>query len=140
MVLVLREPGMTRQRILLLETDAALRRVLCDLFEYEDLDVTVCNSLAALHADITRYPRAAVVSDSWALGECGALSPTYRAEILALARIAEVVLTTGQRWGQQVVTDELGGVVVVEKPYDMDHLMRAVRAALERSSRQMLAT
>jgi DNA-binding response OmpR family regulator len=130
---------MTRQRILLLETDGALQAVLCDLFGYEDLDVTVCNSLADLRAGVKRYPRAAVVSDSWAMGDYRALTPRHRAEIIDLGRTAEVVLTTGQHWGAQVLDGELGSVVIVEKPYDMDHLMNAVRAALERASRQLSA-
>src|SRR5947209_15175060 len=67
---------MNRQRILLLENDGALQGVLCDLFGYEDLDVTVCNSLAELQAGVKRYPFAAVVSDSWARGDFSALSPS----------------------------------------------------------------
>jgi DNA-binding NtrC family response regulator len=131
---------MNRQRILLLENDSALQGVLCDLFGYEDLDVTVCNSLAELQANVNRYPRAAVVSDSWAVGDYGALSPKHRAEILELSRMAEVVLTTGQRWGRRVLDGELGTVVIVEKPYDMDRLMLAVRAALQRTALVPLAS
>jgi len=130
---------MNRQRILLLENDGALQGVLCDLFGYEDLDVTLCHSLAELQAGIAQYPHAAVVSDSWATGDYIALSPQHRAEILDLARTAELVLTTGQRWGRQILEGELGTVTIVEKPYDMDRLMNAVRAALERSSRQLSA-
>jgi DNA-binding NtrC family response regulator len=130
---------MTRQRILLLETDGALQGVLCDLFGYEDLDVTVCNSFAEIQAGIEQYPRAAVVSDSWARGDYAALSPKHRAEIIELARTAEVVLTTGQRWGRLLNAGELGTVAIVEKPYDMDRLMTAVRAALDRASRQLSA-
>jgi DNA-binding NtrC family response regulator len=125
---------MTRQRILLLETDGALQGVLCDLFGYENLDVTICNSLAELQASVKRYPCAAVVSDSWAIGDFAALSPRHRAEIMDLARTAAVVLTTGQRWGRHMRDAELGTVAIVEKPYDLDRLMRAVRAALERSA------
>jgi DNA-binding NtrC family response regulator len=130
---------MNRQRILLLENDGALQGVLCDLFGYEDLDVTVCNTLAELKAGVKQYPRAAIVSDSWATGDYVALSPKHRAEIVELARTAEVVLTTGQRWGRHIPDGELGTVAIVEKPYDMDRLMDAVRAALRRSSRQLSA-
>ena len=130
---------MNRQRILLLENDGALQGVLCDLFGYEGLEVTVCNSLAELQAGVRQYPRAAVVSDSWATGDYVALSPKHRAEIVELASTAEVVLTTGQRWGRQILNGELGSVAIVEKPYDMDRLMSAVRAALERRSRQLSA-
>ncbi|HLZ25750.1 MAG TPA: hypothetical protein VKV73_00335 [Chloroflexota bacterium] len=128
---------MNRQRILLLENDGALQGVLCDLFGYEDLDVTVCNSLAELRANVKQYPNAAVVSDSWAIGDYTALSPKHRAEILELSTMAEVVLTTGQRWGSRLLDGELGSVVIVEKPYDMDHLMLAVRAALERATQSV---
>jgi DNA-binding NtrC family response regulator len=131
---------MTRQRILLLENDGALQGVLCDLFGYEDLDVTVCNSFAELWAGVRQYPRAAVVSDSWVESDYVTLSPKHRTEILELARIAEVVLTTGQRWGRLIDPGELGSVTIVEKPYDMDRLMSAVRAALERSSHQLQPT
>jgi DNA-binding NtrC family response regulator len=130
---------MNRQRILLLENDGPLQGVLCDLFGYEELDVTVCSSLAEIQAGVRQYPSAAVVSDSWAMGDYAVLSPQHRAEIIDLARTAEVVLTTGQRWGRQMLDGELGTVAIVEKPYDMDRLMGAVRAALERSSRQLLA-
>jgi DNA-binding NtrC family response regulator len=128
---------MTRQRILLLESDGALQGVLCDLFAYEGLDVTVCNSFAELQARVEQYPRAAVVSDSWARGDFSALSPKHRAEIIELAKIAQVVLTTGGRWGRLLNDGELGTVAIVEKPYDMDRLMAAVRAALERASYPM---
>ncbi|MDQ6670103.1 MAG: hypothetical protein M3069_05045 [Chloroflexota bacterium] len=127
---------MTRQRILLLETDDALQGVLCDLFEYEDLDVSVYNSLAALRAGVEQYPGAAVVSDSWVLGDYGSLSPKHRAEIVELSSMAPVVLTTGDRWDRWALRGELGSVVIVEKPYDLDELMRAVRAALQRSRGQ----
>ena len=74
------------------------------------------------------------MSDSWAIGDYGALSPKHRAEIMDLARTAAVVLTTGQRWGRHILNGELGTVAIFEKPYDMDRLMSAVRAALERSA------
>jgi DNA-binding NtrC family response regulator len=130
---------MNRQRILLLENDGPLQGVLCDLFGYEDLDVTVCTSLAELQVGVKQYPTAAVVSDSWAMGDYQVLSPKHRTEIIDLARTAEIVLTTGQRWGRQMLDGELGTVAIVEKPYDMDRLMSAVRAALERSSSRQLA-
>ena len=40
--------GMVRQRVLLLESDAVLESVLCDVLADEDLDVSVCASLSDL--------------------------------------------------------------------------------------------
>ena len=41
---------MSRQRVLLLELDGVLESVLCDMFADEGMDVSVCTSLAELHA------------------------------------------------------------------------------------------
>ena len=124
---------MDRQRILLLEDDTALENVLCDLFGEEDLDVTLCGSLAALQAAVDQYPRAAVVSDSWERGDYQTLSLKHRAEIVALSRTAEVVLTSGRSWVAHSTTGELGGAQIVLKPFDVDFLMTTIRTALARS-------
>ena len=69
---------MDRQRVLVLENDAPLEGVLRDLLGDEGLDVTACESLAELQAGIQQYPRAAVISDSWAQGDYLSLSPRPR--------------------------------------------------------------
>ena len=125
---------MDRQRVLVLENDAPLEGVLRDLFGDEGLDVTACKSLTQLQAGIQQYPRAAVVSDSWAQGDYLELSPQHRAEIVALGRSAEVILTTGHYWAKHIAAGELGMVEIFEKPYDVDRLLAAVRVALERAS------
>ena len=125
---------MDRQRVLVLENDAPLEGVLRDLFGDEGLDVTACASLAELQAGIQQYPRAAVVSDSWAQGDYLALSPQHRAEIVALANSAQVILTTGRAWASRIAQGELGTVEILEKPYDVDRLLAAVRTGLERAS------
>jgi DNA-binding NtrC family response regulator len=75
---------MDRQRVLLLEDDAPLEGVLRDLFGDEGFDVTTCELLPELQAGIQQYPRAAVVSDSWAQGDYLSLSSKHHAEIVAL--------------------------------------------------------
>jgi DNA-binding NtrC family response regulator len=122
---------MDRQRVLLLENDGLIAGVLCDLFEDEGLDVTVCGSLPELQAGVMRYQRAVVVSDSWATGDYQELSVQQRAEIVALAKTAQVVLTTGRNWARNGSLSGLGTVEIVAKPYDLDCLIAAVRAALE---------
>src|SRR4029453_6278341 len=122
-------PAMDRQRVLVLENDAPLEGVLRDLFGDEGLDVTACKSLTGLQAGIQQYPRAAVVSDSWAQGDYLSLSPKHHAEIVALGRSAQVILTTGREWAKHIAEGELGTVEIVEKPYELDRLLAAVRVA-----------
>ncbi|MCA1646312.1 MAG: hypothetical protein LC797_12930 [Chloroflexi bacterium] len=131
--MVVEEPVMTRQRILLLEGDGPTAALLCDLFGDEGLDVTVCGSLGELRTRVVQYSRAAVVSDSWATGEYEMLSAQHRAEIVALARAAEVILTTARPWAKHIQASELGIVAIIEKPYDLNRLMTAVRDALARA-------
>lgn len=130
------EPSMSRQRVLILETDTALQSVLRSLFEREDLDVTVCASLGELQTGIMQYPQAVVVSDSWAQGDYDELSTEHRAEIVALGKTAEVILTTGRTWGLYSRPGELGTVRVIEKPYDLERLMALVRTGLERAGQR----
>jgi DNA-binding NtrC family response regulator len=125
---------MFRQRVLLLETDTVLESVLCDLFADEDLDVSQCSSLAELQTLVSQYPHAAVVSDSWTAGEYQTLSAQHRAEIQSLSEVAEVVLTTGADWARHIRRGEFGTAEIVEKPYTMDRLLVAVRAALARAA------
>ena len=125
---------MDRQRVLVLENDAPLKGVLGDLFGDEGLDVTACKSLAELQAGIQQYPRAVVVSDSWGQGDYQSLSPNHHAEIVALGRSAQVILTTGRPWAQHLAAGELGTVEIIEKPYDLDRLLATVRGALERAA------
>jgi DNA-binding NtrC family response regulator len=125
---------MDRQRVLVLENDAPLEGVLRDLFGDEGLDVTACKALTELQAGIRLYPRAAVVSDSWAQGDYLSLSPKHHAEIVALGRSAQVILTTGRDWAKHIAAGELGTVEILEKPYELDRLLAAVRVALERAS------
>ena len=125
---------MDRQRVLILENDAPLEGVLRDLFVDEGFDVTACKALAELQAGIQQYPRAVVVSDSWGQGDYLSLSPKHHAEIVALGRSAQVILTTGRAWAKHIAAGELGTVEIIEKPYELDRLLAAVRVALERAS------
>ena len=124
---------MARARVLLLEDDPALLAVLRELFEDEELDVTVCSSLAEIQRGVVAFPGAIVVSDSWDGTDQQTLGPTQRGEILALSETAPVILATGRAWAHDHEQNALGSAVVVAKPYDLDALMATVRAALGRA-------
>jgi len=122
---------MNRQRVLLLEDDRPMQSVLRELFGDEGLDVTLCESLAELQAGVKQYPRAVVVSDSWAPGDYQHLSAQQRTEIVALAKTTQVVLTTGRHWAKYSSNSELGTTAIIAKPYNVDNLMGAIRAGLD---------
>ncbi len=73
-----------------------------------------------------------VVSDSWEYRDYLTLSPQHRAEIVALAKATEIVLTTGREWAKDVRRGELESVTIIGKPYNLNELMAAIHAALER--------
>lgn len=108
---------MFRQRVLLLENDAVLEAVLCDFFADEDLEVSLCATLAELQACVVQYPRAVVVSDSWKSSDYRSLSPLHRAEIVELAQSAEVILTTGSEWARLSGKGEFGTAQIVERSH-----------------------
>ena len=45
-----------------------------------------------------------------------------------------MILTTCRDWAQHIAASELGTVEIIEKPYELDRMVAAVRVALERAS------
>jgi DNA-binding NtrC family response regulator len=118
---------MSDPHVLLMEDDSALRSVLLELFLDEQLDVTVCDSLAAIYAALEDHPRAVVVTDSWTRARIE-LGPPEQEALLALDAVATVIFTTGRRWAATGSPLWLGNVTLLNKPYDVDDLMLAIRA------------
>jgi len=118
---------MSEPHVLLLEDDPALLSVLLELFMDERIDVTVCRSLADIYAALERDPYGVIVTDSWAHTRFD-LGRQEQETLLALDALAAVVFTTGRRWAQADPPLTLGTVTVLNKPYDVDELMFAVRA------------
>src|SRR5438876_10580390 len=79
------------------------------------------------------YPSAIVVSDCWSHDSRGQISSLEVNEIVALGRVAPVIVTTGRSWPAHASELPLGErVVVISKPYDVDQLLDAIRVAAER--------
>lgn len=131
---------MLRAHVLLLEDDVALRDVLIELFREEEVDVTLCASLPELRAGLVVHPEAVVVSDSWLAADTSAVGSEHRAEIVALGKIAPVILATGRTWARDSLAGEFGAsVVVLSKPYDIDSLMTLVRSRAAANTEDHLA-
>jgi DNA-binding NtrC family response regulator len=124
----------SRSRILLLEDNAALRGVLLELLADEALDVTLCTSLAELRLAVAAHPGAVVVTDSWYQTDSTVLSAEQRIDLIALGQSAPVIVTTARAWATVGEVGELGNVVILPKPYDLDRLMLLVRSALRLTS------
>ena len=119
--------------VLLFEDNAVLATLLSELFAEEDIVVTHCASVAALRAGVQRDPLAVIVTDSLYPEDHEHLSDRQRADLLALSATRPVSLTSGRQWASKLTPGSLGRTVVLLKPYDIDHLVAAVRG--ERSSR-----
>jgi two-component system nitrogen regulation response regulator GlnG len=115
---------------LLCEHDPALASVLLDLFAEEQIDVVVCDSFEALDAATVAHPEAVVVSDSWVEGGMAQLTNEERLQLRVLGQRVPVIMTTGRDWAKHTEGSSIAErVVVLPKPYDIEELIAAVRAA-----------
>jgi DNA-binding NtrC family response regulator len=124
---------MSHPRVLLYESEAALASILLQFFAEEQIEVSRCTSLEEIQAALRDFPSAIVVSDSWSHDRRGQISAREYDEIVALGRVAPVIVTTGRSWAARASELLLGDrVVVIPKPYDIDQLLDSIRVAAER--------
>jgi DNA-binding response OmpR family regulator len=124
---------------LLCEDDAALESILVKFFSDEQIDVNCCTSLAEIQVAVRDDPSAIVVSDCSSEGSRGRISAREYDEIVALGRVATVIVTTARSWAAGVSVLSLGErVAVIPKPYDVDQLLDAIRVAAERQRQDLL--
>jgi two-component system nitrogen regulation response regulator GlnG len=120
---------MTRGRVLLLEDDRALRGLLQEALAIEGFDVLACESFQQIHDAAQKHEADIVVADFWG-GSQRTLPDNERQEIRQLGSFLPVVLLTGRSWAADITASELGARAVIRKPFDLDHLLLAVDAAL----------
>ena len=116
---------MGRRRALLLEDDVALRDLLIDTFSAEGFDVRACGSFAEVRDAAARREADIVVADFWG-GSQRTLPDSERQEIRELCSYLPVVLLTGRTWAADTTAEELGACALIRKPFDLDHLLRAI--------------
>jgi DNA-binding NtrC family response regulator len=107
------------------EDDAAIRTVLLDLLEMEDLDAVVCMSLFELHQAAIAGARVAI-ADSWG-SSYDVLDSDEREQICALARLVPTVLISGRAWAATMAECELSLAALLTKPFDVDELLGCLR-------------
>ena len=120
---------MTRGRVLLLEDDRALLGLLQEALTIEGFEVLVCESFEEVREAAQQHAADIVVADFWG-GSQRTLPDNEREEIRQLGSLLPVVLLTGRSWAADITASELGARAVIRKPFDLDHLLLAVDAAL----------
>jgi DNA-binding NtrC family response regulator len=114
--------------VLLLEDEPLIRGILLEIFRLEGFEVTLCTTLGDLRAGVAADPAAVVVSDSWDPVHRELLPAPLRDAIVAVGKLAPVILIGADAWTAQDGLAELG-VRLLPKPFDLDDLLDAVRLA-----------
>ena len=125
---------MGRRRALLLEDDVALRDLLIDAFNAEGFDVHACGSFTEVRDAAARGEADIVVADFWG-GSQRTLPVSERLEIRELCSYLPVVLLTGRTWAADTTAEELGACALIRKPFDLDHLLRAIETNAHKAHR-----
>jgi DNA-binding response OmpR family regulator len=124
---------MSRGRVLLLEDDPALRGLLLEVLGLEDFDVVQCESYDEMCRAAATRQGDVVVADFWG-GSQRTLNDTGRQQIHALTELLPVILLTGRTWAGETSAAELGARVLMRKPFDIDHLLKAIETVLQPGS------
>jgi DNA-binding response OmpR family regulator len=122
--------AMTRGRALLLEDDLALRDLLLEALSGEGFEVAACDNFDQLRDAARQGNGDIVVADFWGSSQ-RVLPDEDRNEIRELCSYLPVVLLTGRTWAADLSADELGARALIRKPFDLDHLLTAIDAALD---------
>jgi DNA-binding response OmpR family regulator len=124
---------MTRGRVLLLEDDPALSGLLLEVLALEDFDVVRCDSYEEILRAAADEQGDIIVADFWG-GSQRTLDDHGRQEIQALTALRPVILLTGRTWAGETTASELGARALMRKPFDLDHLLKAIEAVLQPGS------
>jgi two-component system KDP operon response regulator KdpE len=124
---------MTRGRVLLLEDDPALRGLLLEVLGLEGFEVLQCDSFDEIRGAAAASQGDIIVADFWG-GAQRTLNETDRAQIRDLTALLPVILLTGRSWASETTASELGARALMRKPFDLDHLLKAIESVLQAGS------
>jgi len=125
-------PHVTRS-IAVLEDDEHVRRFLSYALSAEGYVVQPCASYEELVELCSQAQVDLIIADAWGESTTG-LDPAERDLIVELARQCPTIMTTGRDWAERVDPAELGVVAIVQKPFELEDLMRLVRATISQSA------
>jgi DNA-binding NtrC family response regulator len=116
--------------VLLLEDDVVFRDVLLELLEAEALDVSICETYAALRDYVRTDHSVVVLADFWGSSHTE-LSPQERDEIRDLGEHAPTILLTGRAWATSSDIADLKLICLLPKPVSVDDVVDQIRRCLD---------
>jgi DNA-binding response OmpR family regulator len=111
--------------ILVVESDAVLRDVLCEALRDEGYDVQYCDDIDLLPACPRADQDTLALVDAWG-GSYAELDAIEREHIQALAARLPTIMLTGRAWAEGVRAEELGLRALLRKPADIALLLDVV--------------
>jgi two-component system, NtrC family, nitrogen regulation response regulator NtrX len=122
-------PDCRPARVLVLEDDAELRGVLCEVLQDEGFEVATCDSYAALRGGVAQAGSTIVLADFWGVSHAE-LSSAERDEIRELGGQVRTILLTGRAWISSVDAADLNLICILPKPVVLDDLIAQIRRCL----------
>jgi DNA-binding response OmpR family regulator len=117
-------------RVLLLEDDAALARVVVEALNEDGHSTTHVREPEEARRLATTQAWDAFVVD--AFGGHQQPDPEYRATLKHLAAHGRVVVTSARSWVLHTAPQDIGADAVLSKPYDLGDLSDALTALVDR--------
>ena len=118
------------RRVVILEDDVELRRVLVELLEGEEFDVSTCENYAALRDSLRKDRFVIVLADFWGTSHTK-LSSEEERQIRELARQAPTILLTGRSWASGVNLADLDVIRILLKPVPLEDIVEQVHRCLD---------
>jgi DNA-binding response OmpR family regulator len=113
-------------RVFVVEPNAALRAGIVEILEAERYAVRQCGSLdQVVREDETDHCDVALVA--WQSMN-GLLSDEHRQDLAECVRRLHLIVMVPQSWGRMLESEDLGGAVLLEKPFHAEELLGCVEA------------
>jgi DNA-binding response OmpR family regulator len=120
-------------RILLAEDDEMLAQLVAELLTEEGHRVTRVRSAEEARIFARSGPWGAVLVDSFSESYQAPISADY-ALLRELSAAAPVVVVTARAWAARLTAADLGVAALVQKPFDIQHLLDTLRVLSGRNS------
>jgi DNA-binding response OmpR family regulator len=133
-----RQPLNRRARILVVEDDSLLASTVCDVLGLEGYEAECVESLPQV-ARLLERERFDLILTDVGIRDAPPSERDYFALLRARAPDAAILAMTGDPKGLHLVGSELGFDELIPKPFEIEELMRCVRAVLDRRAYDVAA-
>jgi len=124
-------------RVFVVEPNAALRAGMVEILESERYAVYPCGSLDEVMREDARV-RCDVALVAWQSMN-GLLSDDNRRDLAECVQRLHLVIMVPQSWGRMLESEDLGGAVLLQKPFRAEQLLDCVDAVRNRQDGHVVA-